>query len=561
MPLTAWLGREVWRVAVVATLFAFVIYLLTLAPGITWRNDGADGGDFIAAVATGGVPHPSGYPTYLLLGSLFAHLPFDGIAYRLNLMSAVAAAGAVGLTGLLIGISLRGAGYDEHGVGPVAAGVAAMTFAASSILWSQAVITEVYALHALFVALLVFLALRARVAPLRHAQAFQRRSTGGGNRWLWVLAAGVFGLGLGNHLSLVLLTPLWAALFWSKIAMQEPDGGVRSCVPLQRGHRRVAARVSLSAAMGLAFLAGLAVYALLPLRAAQRPLIDWGGADTWEGFVWLVSGQAYAPLVGNVPIAYLPGRVLAAASLLCRQVAWWGVPVALLGLRSLWARDRALAVGSMLSFLATVAYAVGYNTTDSYVYLIPAAMLALVWTGWGLCDGLLWLRFWSAGLPGSRRRAAHVACGGGLVVLIALPLAANFAVVDASADREAHDYGIAALTEVAQDAVVLADGDRDTFVLWYFRYAEGRRPDVVVINGHLLAYRWYRESLRRWHPTIEIAHDEEDSELAVQWLIQANLPQHPIYATSADWTLTPGYRLVAAGHSVLYRVETQLEEN
>jgi hypothetical protein len=76
-----------------------LVYLLTLAPTLTWAHDGADGGDLVVAVLTGGVPHPPGYPTYLLLGSLFARLQVGGPAFRLNLMSAVSAAAAAAVTG------------------------------------------------------------------------------------------------------------------------------------------------------------------------------------------------------------------------------------------------------------------------------------------------------------------------------------------------------------------------------------------------------------------------------------------------------------------------------
>jgi hypothetical protein len=76
-----------------------LVYLLTLARTLTWAHDGADGGDLIVAVLTGGVPHPPGYPTYLLLGSLFARLQVGAPAFRLNLMSAVGAAAVVAVTG------------------------------------------------------------------------------------------------------------------------------------------------------------------------------------------------------------------------------------------------------------------------------------------------------------------------------------------------------------------------------------------------------------------------------------------------------------------------------
>src|SRR5512140_1586656 len=64
------------------------IYLRTLAPGLTWANGGSDGGDLIAAAATGGIAHPTGYPLYLLLARLFQCLPIGNLAFRTNLMSA-----------------------------------------------------------------------------------------------------------------------------------------------------------------------------------------------------------------------------------------------------------------------------------------------------------------------------------------------------------------------------------------------------------------------------------------------------------------------------------------
>src|SRR5689334_22464317 len=44
---------------VVLVISLFVLYLFSMAPGLTWAHDGADGGDLITAAATGGVAHPS----------------------------------------------------------------------------------------------------------------------------------------------------------------------------------------------------------------------------------------------------------------------------------------------------------------------------------------------------------------------------------------------------------------------------------------------------------------------------------------------------------------------
>src|SRR5689334_3352659 len=67
----------------------FIIYVRTLAPGLTWANSGSDGGDLITAAATGGIAHPTGYPLYLLLARLFQFIPLGSLAFRTNLMSAI----------------------------------------------------------------------------------------------------------------------------------------------------------------------------------------------------------------------------------------------------------------------------------------------------------------------------------------------------------------------------------------------------------------------------------------------------------------------------------------
>jgi len=63
---------------------AFVVYLLTLAPGVY----GFDSAELSTGVHLLGIVHPSGYPLYLIVGKLFSYLPIKDLAYRLNIMSA-----------------------------------------------------------------------------------------------------------------------------------------------------------------------------------------------------------------------------------------------------------------------------------------------------------------------------------------------------------------------------------------------------------------------------------------------------------------------------------------
>ena len=152
--------------SIVLFAIAFALYSSTMAPGLTWENEGGDGGDFLAAAHTWGIPHPTGYPTYMVLLRSFSELIWFGdAASRANLFSALA--GAVAVPFLFLAarkLLLRLPVSDTHGrtLPFAAAFVAALAFAASNLHWSQSTITEVYALNALFVALFLWLALIAR---------------------------------------------------------------------------------------------------------------------------------------------------------------------------------------------------------------------------------------------------------------------------------------------------------------------------------------------------------------------------------------------------------------
>jgi hypothetical protein len=481
-------------------LLTFSIYAASLAPTITWRKDGADSGDLATAVALGGVPHPSGYPTYLLVAGLFNKLPLGGdIAYRLNLMSAICAAVAVALLYLAAMRTLTAllpedspqAADPAHEPGRVAYGsvqvsaalVAALTFAFSRLFWSQAIITEVYALNSLFVALLLWLALRVRAG------------SSGPLGWLWLTA----GLALGNHLLVAAVLPLVLALIWPAYWWQSP-------------RRRLAALFPL--------VLGLGVYAIIPWRAMTQAPVNWGGAHTWAGFGWLVTGQAYQGYMFGLPWAYAGERILALVQIILRSQAWWGLPVALWGWRVMLRYDRLLALGSLLTVALITTYAVGYNTADSYLYLLPALMLISLWLAWGVSDLLRLAR--------TKRMPARL--GWALLALPALWVALNFSAVSLRHDRTAMQFAERTLGQAAPDALILVDDDRHTFALWYAHYALDHRPDVAIVNVNLLRYEWYRLGLAKANPDLSPARE-------VASLIQQNIGTHSVYAIGDTLTL------------------------
>jgi hypothetical protein len=499
----------------VTGLLPLIVYVCTLAPTITWRNDGADSGDLAAAVAVGGVPHPPGYPTYLVLGEVFRRLPFGDIAYRLNLLSASCAALAAAMVGLIIYQTLRAATLHQalaeekannaQTLTWLCAASASLALAFSSVFWSQAVIAEVYALNALFAALLLYGVLRLQPAN---------------EQWLVPGLSGLLGLSLGNHPSILLLLPLLAWIL-----------------------RKVRWHWRLVVTTLLAFCAGLSVYWIIPIRAATYPPINWGMATTLPNFLWLVSAELYRPFFFALPWKSVPIRILTEFNLVAAAFFWWGLLVGLLGLQRLIRLNRSLAYSSLMTFLIISTYAIGYNTTDSYVYLLPALLIFCLWIGWGLYD----LGNALINLPSSRFGKGHLIVWG-MMLLPLLSLVLNFSHQDISRDNKAIDFAQRSLQLVAPGAVIIADDDAQTFALWYGCYGLARRPDVTIVNSNLLPYAWYRQTLHKTNANLRLSDRSGLPVTTLQAFVDGNLPESPIYLAAVQPPGLEGYQVEPLAH-------------
>ena len=492
-------------------LLAFGVYLCTLSPSITWSHNGMDSGDFAAAVACHGVPHPTGYPTYLVLADLFAPLPWGDLAYRLNLLSASAGALSAGLIVLLAlrTLPIEGESPKEKRWANPALAISALSagfvFAFNSLVWSQAIIAEVYTLHIFFLLLSMLLAV----------WNLQKRSF-----WIILAVSVLFGLGMGVHVSLALVLPALLVLLSGSMGKK----------PL----------VSVGMVVFGAGV-GLCVYLLIPWRASQIPPVNWGGASDWYGFRWLVTGQVYQNLVLALPTIHLPMRLAAWLRYLFVGLAGWGLPVAIWGIMLLWAQNRRLAVSSILTFTLYSVYAICYNTTDSYVYLLPASAVTVLWMAYGL-HSIMQRILEGRASNRSLSRLQFIVFGAVIVLsLIALPW--HWAEMDLSSDREAIEYAVDVIQTVDSGSIIVVQGDAHTFALWYARYGLRLREDVVIVNDALLQFDWYQTILRKYHADVMAGGQIRD--LAA--LLAANIGVRPVYLSDQPGELNVGYAVVPFG--------------
>lgn len=406
----------------VVFLLALGVYALTLAPDLTWAHWGADGGDLVVAAVARRLPHPPGFPLYEALARAFVRLPWGSPAWRTNLLSALlAAATAATLAWTLL----------RRGVDPVIVVSTSLLLAATPLLWSQALITEVYAPAAFFAAL--------TVAWTQETPVTSRRAFVGGCIWGW---------GLSVHPALIFLAPLWGGVprrLWASWA-----GGV---------------------------VVGLLPYALLPLiGAGPQP---WGDVHNLAGWWDYVTARLYWGYAFALPWKALPQRFLAWLALLIRQFTPVGAALAAVGAASLARRERLPFWRTLLAFGAASAYALGYHTTDSLVYLTPYLIIPALWLAEGATQVVARLdvrraRWWSLALP--------------LVALLW-----QWGALDLHRDTSAREWWEATLRAAPPGAVLVTAADAHTFTLWYAQEAVGARPDITVVDRDLWAQASYRQ--------------------------------------------------------------------
>ena len=301
---------------------AFIIYLLTLPTDLTWAHYSGDGGELIAASLLVGIPHPPGYPTYILLGKLVRFLPIGNIATRFNLFSAIC------LTLALILLANTPLPTDKR-FSRITIIASTLSCAFAPLIWGQATVTEVYALNGLTVAIVVWLALSKMPAfPLGIA----------------------FGVSLTTHLSSIFLLPL--------LLTSQP--------PKRWGKMLIGATIS------------SLLWLTLPLLANPDNPVQWGNPTSLKGWWWLVSAQIYRPNLFALPVAEWGNRLASWLPPLLAQFGYigWGL---LLG--GLWHNRGRLHQQTWVILLVVGLfwlYAFGYNTIDAGIYALPSLLLLSV---------------------------------------------------------------------------------------------------------------------------------------------------------------------------------------
>jgi hypothetical protein len=516
-------------VATVLTVAIFLLYLTTLSPAVAmW-----DAGEYIAAASDMGIPHQPGNPLFLLIAHVAGLLPLsETYAVRINLLAAAAGAISAGLWFLCAERLLRSVLADTvHRL--AAAASAALLGATAFTVWNQSVVMEkVYPLALVGLSLISFLLLRW----IDTARGEEQR----GDRLL-VLVAYLTGLTYAIHPAGLLTGP--AAL-----------------VAVLRHRPATLRRWRLIAVSGVAFLVGTSPFAILPIRAAYQPYVNESAVSACEDGTIAAgctfSAETARRLQGTIareqyggnPVMERRGPLSAQLGMFWLYFKWqWirdlsgtlaplqtGVAAAmlLLGLAGLASLRRApparpdrgvhgdhrdahlwylgtLALTFTLALILYLNFRYGWSQRPDLGDAVPREPrdrdYFFMWTFslWGLLAGLglaYVTRAW-------RSRVAVLA----IAAVTLVPLTANWSAASRTGQAFTVEWARDLLMSLDENAVIITNGDNDSFPLWYAQAVERLRPDVTVALTPYLGMEWYARQLNRRAGLWQLGDAELDS--------------------------------------------------
>ncbi len=424
-------AKHALKIDIVIFILFLTLYVATLAPTVL----PADSGEFQIVGPLLGVAHPPGYALFTLLARFFSLLPWGEVAWRVNLLGAVA--GALTLT--IVNRTARRIAQTAW-AGVLAAGALGV----STTFWAQSTTINIRMLTMLFMALCCHFLIEFTLAP-----AASKR----GHAALVALGL-TFGSGVAHHTSLAFFTPLFAAI----ILWHDPGLWRRF---------RVWPRYL------LAFLAPFTIDLYIVIRAITGAPF---GADALIDARRVLDHLLMRGFGGDMfayrqPNRFLWERFLVTGNSLTFQFGWTLLLIAAAGWAWLaWKRRKwAVLMGGIVAIMLLIVAT--YRAPQSVEYLMPAYIpIALcigsitAWTNW------------------PRLPARHLALLP--VALVALPILAlgkdnlvSYNILHN--DRTARNYAQNVLDQAPPNALILSNWHWST-PLWYLQLVQGQRPDVEI---------------------------------------------------------------------------------
>jgi hypothetical protein len=525
--------RRIDLFAVASVVIPLSVYILTLAPSVTFF----DSGEFLTAIYSLGSAHSPGYPLFINYAKPFTYLPIGNFAFRVNIATAVSAAlacyGVYIITlHLLQTENLMPVESDSRLFRKVIALCAALTFAFSARLWLQSNHDKPYPLISFLSAIIFYLLLLWRDC---YRQGDERP-------YYVYLGAFICGLGFGVHQTMVLLVPSFAFLIvsldWRIIGRFK--------------------EIIIAISFGLL---GFSAHLYLPVRATRNPLLNWGDPKTLTQFLWHFLRKGYPADKPDRDIKLLWAQLNAFN--IPNEFTLLGMILLLIGLMFYYRRYRDEILAYLLGLLVFMLVIVGYfNAAPEFIFLTeefftPLYLLSAVFIGLGISAAIKTMLAW---IP--NKDAERLSVKTAVVLLVALlPMtvcAFHYVENDQHENSIAYDYASNTLRTLPQHTVLYTWGDSGAFPLWYLQGVEKMREDLDLLHTPHLVFKWYLDGFPELFRnsilnSMQLENQLPDNVLKIS--ISEQLPRRPVYVDFSTRYSISFDEYTLQQHGICYQVE------
>jgi hypothetical protein len=427
-----------------------------------------DSAELTAAILGGGVPHPPGFPLFLLLAGGWGYIAPLGRVFSLNMLSVFFAALGLAVWFLVTRLVLKYIHVIQSEIVVSLLSLATAVLIGVSLTYGiQATRLEVYALNFAGFGGLMLLALGI-------SQRWGKR----GLEVLWLFA--LLGLMLGVHILTIALA-------------------IPGILTLLIARKKLDWKLTIMG-MTLSLLLAAGLYSTLIFRAETHPLLNWGDPSNLQRFIDYVFVREFSVSTSRLSVQHFGELIAFAFGLLAKQLGVAGLVMSFLGLAFITARERAIGISLIVILvlnILSVALAENYfyENYDLHGYLtISLGILALSFAaGALLLYELVAKRIWE----GHTKVGAAVLAFAVTVGLMVFPIGGNLGQANLSSVRGAEDYAGRFLAGAPRDAIVLTSSYNTYFCALAYRKAYRNSNDQIILNIYNWDHPWGREQGKR----------------------------------------------------------------
>ncbi|MEW6680555.1 MAG: DUF2723 domain-containing protein [bacterium] len=438
---------------------SFGVYLHTLSPTVT----SGDVGDHIVCAWLLSIPHPTGYPFYMILSHLFCLVPIGNLAYRMNFLSALFAS----LSVMLLFFSGR-----KLNLNTFLSCFSSFLFGFSWVFWSQVLVAEVYTLNIFFISLILFLLLnfKERKSPL--------------------LLGFLFGIGLSHHLSISFIIP-GTILF------------------IIMSNKRKLFEIKTIGLALLFLIIGLLLWLYLLIASLDNPYLAWGSIKGIKDLFYFASGREFTQ--HHLLNFYSKDEIKWFFYLLLDQFLFLFL-IGLFGLFCIAKKRFRLFAFFFITIVINLIFAFHYHIYDIEVYYLSTFFILSLLIGYGVNEIFKMLK---------KRVFATIGSFFLAIILLALFLR-DLPSVNMRDYYHIYDYGKAILKTVPDKKVLFDTSHVGYFSLWYLLVCEEPEREVCVIPEGWLSKPWTIEGFKKRHQWFrEALKDEPKNEYGIYTNVQS----------------------------------------